>query len=39
MKHLGEQDSIRDVAAEFSEVIKAVENQGVLTVVGSGINA
>ena len=34
MKRLGEQSSIRVDAAEFSEVIKALENEGLLAVVG-----
>ncbi|KAG1814176.1 MCM-domain-containing protein [Suillus variegatus] len=34
MKRLAEQSSIRVDTAEFSEVIKAMENEGVLTVVG-----
>lgn len=34
MKRLADQSSIRVDAAEFSEVIKAMVNEGVLTVVG-----
>jgi DNA replication licensing factor MCM4 len=34
MKRLADQSSIRVDAAEFSEVIKAMENEGVLTVIG-----
>ncbi|KAG1778774.1 MCM-domain-containing protein [Suillus placidus] len=34
MKRLADQSSIRVDTAEFSEVIKAMENEGVLTVVG-----
>ncbi|KAG2076246.1 MCM-domain-containing protein [Suillus decipiens] len=34
MKRLADQSSIRVDAVEFSEVIKAMENEGVLTVVG-----
>ncbi|KAH7928821.1 MCM-domain-containing protein [Leucogyrophana mollusca] len=34
VKRLGEQSSVRVDAAEFTEVIKALENEGLLTVVG-----
>ncbi|KAL4067424.1 MCM2/3/5 family-domain-containing protein [Scleroderma yunnanense] len=34
MRRLGEQSSIRVDAAEFTEVIKALENEGMLIVVG-----
>ncbi|KAH7883060.1 MCM-domain-containing protein [Phlebopus sp. FC_14] len=35
MRRLGEQSSIRVDATEFTEVIKVLENEGLLTVVGS----
>ncbi|KAF9238126.1 MCM2/3/5 family-domain-containing protein [Melanogaster broomeanus] len=34
MRQLGEQSSIRVDASEFSEVIKGLENEGMLTIVG-----
>lgn len=34
MRRLGEQSSIRVDAAEFTEVVKALENEGLLTVIG-----
>lgn len=34
MRRLGEQSSIRVDAAEFAEVVKALENEGLLTVIG-----
>ena len=34
MKRLGEQSSIRVDAAQFTEVIKALENEGLLAVAG-----